>query len=151
MMPSRLALVMLLLVLAAVVPARGDVAAEQEARFRRLPAGTDVSPPRALEGMALALGKTNPAGIAEQVAVSDGPEFDKAIRLLTRRAPELPTGFQAGARTIAEVKKNDLLLAVFWARASGASESAEGAFVFEPVAEGQARSVHYRFECEREW
>jgi endo-1,4-beta-xylanase len=151
MMPSRLALVMLLLVLTAVAPARGDVAAEQEARFRRLPTGTDVSPPRALEGMALALGKTNPAGIAEQVAVPDGLEFDKAIRLLTRRATEQPTGFQAGARTIAEVKKNDLLLAVFWARASGASESAEGAFVFEPVAEGQARSVHYRFECEREW
>jgi GH35 family endo-1,4-beta-xylanase len=151
MMSSRLALVMLWFTLAAILPARGDVASEQEARFRRLPAGTDVSPPRALEGMALALGKTNPAGIAEQVTVSDAPEFDKATRLLTRRVPEHPSGFQASARTVAEVKKNDLLLAVFWARATGASESAEAAFVFEPVAEEQARSVQYRFECEREW
>jgi len=65
--------------------------------------------------------------------------------------PEHPSGFQAGARTVGEVKKNDLLLAIFWARAAGASESAQGAFVFEPLAEGQMRSVHYRFECEREW
>jgi endo-1,4-beta-xylanase len=40
---------------------------------------------------------------------------------------------------------------VFWARSAGASDSAEGAFVFESASDAAKKSVHYRFECEREW
>lgn len=146
---SRHLVAVLFTLLIAILPAYGDAAAEQEGRYRRLPAGTDVSPARALEGMALALGKTNPAGFAEQITVSDHPEFDKAIRLLTRRVPDHPGGFQASARSVAPVKRGEIVLAVFWARAAGASEAAEGSFVFD--AEPTGEFVHYRFECEREW
>lgn len=146
---SRHLVAVLFTLLIAILPAYGDAAAEQEGRYRRLPAGTDVSPARALEGMALALGKTNPAGFAEQITVADNPEFDKAIRLLTRRVPDHPSGFQASARTVAPVKRGEIVLAVFWARAAGASEAAEGSLLFD--AEPTGEFVHYRFECEREW
>lgn len=147
----RLMLAVLLLASALAPLARADVAAEQEGRYRRLPAGTEVSPQRALEGMALALGKTNPAGVAEQVPVPDHPEFDRAMRLITRRAEEKPAAFQASARTVEPVKRGEILLAVFWARAAGASEIAEGAFVFETLSDPPEPFVQYRFECEREW
>jgi hypothetical protein len=130
---------------------RADVAAEQEARFKRLSGGVETSPVRALEGMALALGKTNPIGIAEQVPILDFTEFDKALRLLTRRAPGHPSDFQTGARTANAITKGDILLATFWARAAGASESAQGAFVLESAENPQLRFVEYQFECEREW
>ena len=147
----RLTIAALLIAFGAMLPARGDVAAEQEARYRRLPPGTEISPQRTLEGMALALGKTNPAGYAEQVPVTDHPEFDRAMRLLTRRVPEDPAGFQASARSVAPVKAGEILLAVFWARATGAPDSAEGTLVFESASDATQRSVKYRFECEHEW
>ena len=135
-----------------LAPSSGaDAVAEQEGRYKRRPAGKEVSPPRALEGMALGLGRTNPAGIAELVPVADAPGFEKAMRLITRHVPEKPGAFQAAARTVANVKKNDLMLAIFWARAAGVSESAEGAFTFELAAEPHTRAIYHRFECEREW
>ena len=51
---------------ALAAPLFADMAA-QDARFRKLPQGRDVCPPRALEGMALALGKTSLFGVAEYV------------------------------------------------------------------------------------
>lgn len=54
----------ILLFLTLAVPAFADMAA-QDARFKKLPAGREISPPRALEGMALALAKTNKNGVAE--------------------------------------------------------------------------------------
>jgi endo-1,4-beta-xylanase len=149
MMPSLLRIAALLLALLCATPARADIAAEQDARYAKLPTGTDISPPRALEGMALALGRSNPLGIAEPIP-AEHPSFDRAIRLVTRRATPHSSDFQTSARSIAPVKRGDVLLATFWARAAGASESAEGAFVFE-TEDGHRRSMYYRFECEREW
>src|SRR6187399_995272 len=151
MVHFRLLLAMLAFAFGAVSPARADVASEQESRYRRLPPGKEISPQRALEGMALALGKSNQSGFAEQVQVTDNSEFDRAMRVLTRRVPEKPSAFQASSRTVEPVKRGEILLAVFWARAAGASESAEGTFVFESLDDAAERSVHYRFECEREW
>ena len=147
----RLLFATLVFAFGALAPCFADVASEQEGRYRRLPPGKEISPQRALEGMALALGKSNPAGFAEQVQVLDHPEFDRAMRLLTSRVPEKPSAFQASARTVEPVKRGEILLAVFWARAFGASDSAEGTFVFESLNVAAERSVNYRFECEREW
>ena len=74
--------IFLFLAFSAVAPVFADMAA-QDARFKKLPAGREISPPRALEGMALALGKTNPHGAAEHVDVKDAPGFEKALRLTT--------------------------------------------------------------------
>ena len=70
----RLLFATLLFAFGALAPCIADVASEQEGRYRRLPPGKEVSPQRALEGMALALGKSNPAGFAEQVQVIDHPQ-----------------------------------------------------------------------------
>jgi endo-1,4-beta-xylanase len=142
---------LILLACALTLRAFADIAAEQEARFRRLQPGIEVSPPLAIEGMAHALGKTNPAGIADLVAAPPELGVEKAMRIVTRRAPPRPSDFYASAKSIAAVQRNDVLLAVFWACAAGASEDAEGAFVFEHASETSARSAHYRFACGREW
>ena len=105
------------------LPVRADMTA-QDARFKKLPAGREVCPPRALEGMALALGKTNPHGVAEHVEVQGAPGFEKAMRMTTRKAQENPWGFQSQAKCAVAVKKGDVLLAIFFARAVVASEEA---------------------------
>jgi GH35 family endo-1,4-beta-xylanase len=125
--------------------------AAQDARFKKLPAGREISPPRALEGMALALGKTNPHGVAEYVETKGAPGFEKALRLTTRKAAENPWGFQTHAKCTAAVKKGEVMLAVFWARAAGASEEAESTFVFELARAPYTKSVSFRFECGKAW
>ena len=62
--------------------------AAQDARFKKLPEGREISPPRALEGMALALGKTNKHGVAEYVDAKGGPGFEKALRMTVKKVPE---------------------------------------------------------------
>ena len=133
-----------------IAPLRADMAA-QDARFRKLPEGRDVCPPRALEGMALALGKTSPFGVAEHVNATDGPGFDKAMRMTTRKIPETAWGFQSNAKCALGVRKGEVLLAVFWARAAGASEDAESTFVFELSRAPYTKSVSFRFDCTRAW
>ena len=140
----------ILIFLALVVPVFADMAA-QDARFRKLPTGRQISPPRALEGMALALGKTNPHGAAEHVEVKGAPGFEKALRMTTRKVPENPWGFQTHAKCAVPVKKGEVLLAVFWARAAGASEEAEGNFVFELARAPYTKSSNFRFECGKAW
>jgi len=132
------------------LPVRADMTA-QDARFKKLPAGREVCPPRALEGMALALGKTNPHGVAEHVEVQGAPGFEKAMRMTTRKAQENPWGFQSQAKCAVAVKKGDVLLAIFFARAVVASEEAEGTFVFELDRAPYTKSVSYRFDCGRSW
>ena len=132
------------------VPTRADMAA-QDARFRKLPDGREVSPARALEGMALALGKTSIYGVAEYVNVSDGPGFEKAMRMTTKKVPEKPWSFQSHAKCTVGVKRGDVLLAVFSARSVGASEDAESTFVFELSREPFTKSVSFRFDCTRAW
>lgn len=135
---------------AVVAPVFADMAA-QESRFKKLPAGREISPPRALEGMALALGKTNPHGVAEYVDAKGAPGFEKALRMTTRKVPENPWGFQTHAKCAVAVKKGEVLLAVFWARAAGASEEAEGNFVFELSRAPYTKSASFRFECGKAW
>jgi len=125
--------------------------AAQDARFRKLPQGRDVCPPRALEGMALALGKTNPHGAAEYVDAPGAPGFEKALRVTTKKVPEIPSAFQTHAKCQVGVMKGEVLLAVFWARAAMASEEAESTFIFELASPPFTRSVGYRFECARAW
>ncbi len=125
--------------------------AAQDARFKKLPAGREVSPPRALEGMALALGRTNKSGTAEYAEVKGAPGFEKALRLTTKKVPANPWGFQTNAKGAAAVKKGEVMLAVFWARASGGSEEAEGTFVFELARAPYTKSSSYRFECGKAW
>ncbi len=139
-----------LIFFAVVASALADMAA-QDARFKKLPAGREISPPRALEGMALALGKTNPHGAAEYVEAKDAPGFAKALRLTVRRVPENPWGFQTHAKCAVPVKKGEVLLAVFWARAAGAGEEAEGNFVFELARAPYTKSSSFRFECGKAW
>lgn len=123
----------------------------QDARFRKLPEGRDVAPPRTLEGMALALGKTNPHGYAEYIETPGAPGFSKVMRMATRKIPETPWGFQTNAKCSVGVKKGEVLLAVFWARAAMASEEAESTFVFELAHEPYTKSASFRFECGRNW
>ncbi len=140
----------LFLAFSAVAPAFADMAA-QDARFKKLPAGREISPPRALEGMALALGKTNPHGTATYVEVKDAPGFDKALRMTTKIVPENPWGFQSHAKCSVPVKKGEVLLAVFWARAAGLSDEAEANFVFEFARAPYTKSANFRFECGKTW
>ncbi len=139
-----------IILLALALPASADMAA-QDVRFKKLPAGREVSPPRALEGMALALGKTNKSGTAEYGDVKGAPGFEKALRLTTRNVPPNPWGFQTNAKGVAAVRKGEVMLAVFWARASGGSDEAEGTFVFELARAPYTKSSSYRFECGRTW
>ncbi len=127
-----------------------DMAA-QDVRFKKLPEGKEISPPRALEGMALALAKTNVHGVAEYVEVKDAPGFEKALRLTTQKVPTNPWGFQTNAKCAVAVKKGEVMLAVFWARAAGTSEEAEGTFVFELAREPYTKSASFRFECGKVW
>lgn len=143
-------LLIFLALFALAAPVFADMAA-QEARFKKLPAGREISPPRALEGMALALGKTNPHGLAEYAEVKGAPGFERALRMTTRKAPENPWGFQTHAKCSAVVKKGEVLLAVFWARAAGTSEEAEGTFVFELARAPYTKSAGYRFDCGKAW
>lgn len=136
--------------LAFTVPVLADMAA-QDARFKKLPAGREISPPRVIEGMALALGRTNPHGYAEHVETKGAPEFEKALRMTVRRVPENPWGFQTNSKCAAKVRKGEVLLAFFWARAAGASEEAEGTFVFELAREPYTKSTAFRFECGKTW
>ena len=140
----------ILIFFALVTPVFADLAA-QDSRFMKLPAGREISPPRALEGMALALGKTNPHGVAEYVDAKGAPGFEKALRLTTRKVPENPWGFQSNAKCAVPVKKGEVVLAVFWARAAGASEEAEGNFVFELARAPYTKSSSFRFECGKTW
>jgi GH35 family endo-1,4-beta-xylanase len=140
----------ILLFLALAAPVFADMAA-QDARFKRLPAGREISPPLAIEGMALALGRTNPHGVAELVEVKGAPGFEKALRMTTRKAPENPWGFQSHAKCGVAVKKGEVLLAVFWARAAGAGEEAEGTFVFELARAPYTKSSSFRFDCGKAW
>jgi GH35 family endo-1,4-beta-xylanase len=140
----------ILIFLVLAVPVSADMAA-QDARFKKLPAGKEISPPRALEGMALALGKTNPHGVAEYVDAKGAPGFEKALRMTTKKVPENPWGFQSHAKCAAVVKKGEVLLAVFWARAAGASEEAEGTFVFELARAPYTKSSSFRFDCGKMW
>ncbi len=143
-------LLIFLALFAIVVPVFADMAA-QESRFKKLPAGREISPPRALEGMALALGKTNPHGVAEYVDAKGAPGFEKALRMTTRKVPENPWGFQTHAKCAVAVKKGEVMLAVFWARSAGASEEAEGNFVFELARAPYTKSASFRFECGKAW
>ena len=136
--------------LLATVSLRADEAG-QEARFKKLPPGDVVSPQHVIEGMALALGRTNPLGYAEKIELTDGRGFDTAMRIVTRRPAAHPWSFQATAKTSAAAKRGDVMLAVFWARAAGASEEVESAFVFEHGGASRERSAHFRISCEREW
>ena len=140
----------ILLFLALVAPVLADMAA-QDARFKKLPAGREISPPRTIEGMALALGRTNPHGHAEHVETKGAPGFEKALRMTTRKVPENPWGFQTYSKCAAKVMKGEVMLAVFWARASGAGEEAEGAFVFELARAPYTKSSAFRFECGKAW
>ena len=125
--------------------------AAQDARFKKLPEGREISPPRALEGMALALGKTNKHGVAEFVEAKGGPGFEKALRMTLRKVPENPWGFQTHTKCTAKVKKGEVMLATFWARTAGTSEEAEGAFVFELARPPYTKSSSFRFECGKAW
>jgi GH35 family endo-1,4-beta-xylanase len=138
------------LLFAMTLPARADMAA-QDARFAKLPPGRDVCPPRALEGMALALGKSNPHGSAEYIETKGAPGFQKALRLTTKREPEKPWDFQTHAKCSEAVAKGEVLLGVFWARAAGSGDEAESTFVFELAREPYTKSVTYRFECGPAW
>ncbi|MEO6739023.1 MAG: endo-1,4-beta-xylanase [Chthoniobacteraceae bacterium] len=141
---------LILLFLAFVTPVFADMAA-QDARFKKLPAGREISPPRALEGMALALGKTNKHGVAEYVDAKGGPGFEKALRMSVRKVPENPWGFQTHSKCAVKVKKGEVLLAVFWARAAGTSDEAGGMFVFELSRAPYTKSSSFRFECGKVW
>jgi len=140
----------ILLFLALAMPAFADMAA-QDARFKKLPAGREISPPRALEGMALALAKTNKHGIAEYVDVKGAPGFEKALRMTVRKASENAWGFQTNAKCSVKVAKGEVMLAVFWARATGASDEADGTFVFELARPPYTKSSAFRFECGKTW
>ena len=125
--------------------------AAQDGRFRKLPPGMEISPPRALQGMALALGRTSPHGLAEYMETPGAPGFDRALRMTTKKAAETPSGFQTNARCFVPVKKGEVLLAVFWARAVAGSDEAQSTFVFELAKPPYTKSVGYRFECDRVW
>ncbi|MEQ1851330.1 MAG: endo-1,4-beta-xylanase [Chthoniobacteraceae bacterium] len=141
---------LILFALAIAAPLYADMAA-QDARFRKLPPGRAICPPRALEGMALALARTRPYGTAELVEAKDAPGFEKVLRLTTKKQPENPWDFQTNAKCSVGVKKGEVLLAVFWARATGSGDEAESTFVFELGRPPYTKSVSYRFDCGRAW
>lgn len=139
-----------ILFLALAMSARADIAT-QDARFKKLPLGHEVSPPRALEGMALALGRSNKMGVAEYVDTKGAPGFEKALRLTTRKTLSNARKLQTYAKGATPVKRGEVMLAVFWARAAGTSDEAEGTFIFESSKAPQTKSVNYRFDCGKSW
>ena len=74
----------------------------QDAKFAKLPDAESVTGAGALEGMARALGKSNPLGFAEWKEIKDGPDkrSTDALRLATKKAgeKEKPYSFQATAK-----------------------------------------------------
>ncbi len=128
----------------------------QDAKFAKLPDAESVTGAGALEGMARALGKSNPLGYAEWKEIKDGPDkrATDALRLATKKAgeKEKPYSFQATAKITTPVVKNDLLLAVFYARGEYIPNStAQCVFVFEESKAPYAKSAYKRLEIEGEW
>ncbi len=135
------------------LPVAADIA-QQDAKFAKLPAAESVTGPGALEGMARALGKSNPIGFAEWKEIKDGPEKGPAniLRLATKKAGEKPWLFQATAKITSPVEKDDILLAVFYARGEYLPNGgAQCSFVFEETKAPYAKSVTSRMEVEAEW
>lgn len=92
---------------------------------------------------AFTLGERPPYGHTERVAVAGAP-FTEAIRARTDQRPEHPWFYQITARTIAPVKKGDVLFARFFARrieSRAESGEAETEFVFEKHGEPWSKHV----------
>jgi endo-1,4-beta-xylanase len=127
---------------------------KQDAKFAKLPRPVSETGPGVLEGMARALGKTNPLGFAEWKDIADGPEpsVKTVLRLATRKPTEKQWGVQTTAKVNIPIKKGDLLLAVFHARGEFmAKEDARCVFVFEEGKAPWAKSAEHNVEVEKDW
>ena len=78
-------------------------------------------------------------GVAKIVAV-EGQPFASAQQIRTIAKPENPYALQLSAKTAGAIKKGDVLLATFWARAIGADE-ARTEFVLELAREPHTKSA----------
>lgn len=136
-----------------VGPLAADIA-PQDAKFSKLPEPADETAPGALEGMARALGKTNPLGFSEWKQVDDGPtpSLKNVLRLATKKPTEKQWSIQTTAKVNIPIKKGDLLLAVFYVRGEFMpNEQAKCVFVFEESKTPWAKSAEHIVEAEAEW
>ncbi len=135
------------------LPLVADIA-QQDTKFAKLPAPVDETAPAALEGMARALGRTNPLGFAEWKHISDGPtrSLDQVLRLATKKQGEKPWSIQTTAKVNIGVKKGDLLLAVFYVRGEFMpNEQVKCVFVFEEGKSPWAKSAEHSVDAEKDW
>ncbi len=135
------------------LPLSADIAI-QDAKFSKLPPPADETAPGALEGMARALGKTNPLGFAEWKHIDDGPEppLHNVLRLATKKPTEKQWSIQTTAKVNIPIKKGDFLLAVFYVRGEFMpNEQAKCVFVFEDGKTPWAKSAEHVVEAEKDW
>lgn len=98
--------------------------------------------------------QNHPERAAVSVVKVEGQPFTEAIRAEVRARSDQPWDVQLGARTVAPVRKGDVLLATFYFRTEWApQESGEGQteFVFELAREPWTKSVSYPIHASREW
>lgn len=138
---------------AIVLGARADIS-KQDEKFAKLPPPVSEIGSGVLEGMARALGKTNPLGFAEWKDIDDSPErgVKTALRLATKKPTDKQWGVQTTAKVNISVKKGDLLLAVFYARGEYMpKDQAQCVFVFEDGKSPWAKSAEHNVEVENDW
>ena len=134
-------------------PVTADIA-QQDAKFSKLPQPADETAPGALEGMARALGKTNPLGFAEWKHIDDGPEpsLKNVLRLATKKPAEKQWSIQTTAKVNFSIEKGDLLLAVFYVRGEFMpNDQAKCVFVFEESKAPWTKSTEHIVEAEADW
>ncbi len=84
----------------------------------------------------------------------EGQDFDRAIEVETVTRPNNTYNLQLTAGNITSVDKNDVLLAVFWARGIESSEETgevRGEFVFEQNGDPWTKSTTFAFSVVSVW
>jgi endo-1,4-beta-xylanase len=138
-----------LLVLALFAAALPALAASPPDPLASLPPGTAVLGPRGVEEFTL----TARGGTLAFVDVTD-QSFQRAARVTTLKRPDRPWDLQLRATNVLAVKKGDILLATFCARAmeplpEGGEAAAE--FCFETPGPPWTKSAQYPFTITRAW
>ncbi len=146
MMNLRCSLLVILLFPMAPMVVQGDT---QDDLFAKLPPGESV------------IGETWPAGFhlsgnsgTKEIAGTAGQPFSTILRIVTQQRPESSYQFQISAPNIAPVKKDDLLLAIFYARAADpipAVGEAFNEFVFEQATDPYEKSISRPMRLTAEW
>jgi endo-1,4-beta-xylanase len=89
--------------------------------------------------------------LSAQLVDVTGQPFTKAWRFTTTGPFENPFVLQIGASNIIPVAKDDVLFVRFWARAVGASQTAQTEFALEEGPPNYTKSVLFGVSFGREW